>query len=451
MPAIQRSEFALALNQVANERGVDVDVVLDTVKNAILAAYRKDHTGVEIEEYSAELDPNSGEAHILHNGKDVTPPGFGRIAAQTAKQVILQKIREKEKEAILSDYKHKIGTVVNGMILRFAGPNVIVDIGKTESIMPPSEQIPQEKYRLNQRLSVYLVEIREGLRGEEIIVSRASNHLIEGLFKREVPEVSQGSVEIKEVVREPGNRSKVAVFSNQPGIDPVGSCVGQKGVRIQAIIQEFGGLEKIDIIQWTDDIKVYIANALSPAKDVTVDLNEEEKTAKVSVPQDQLSLTIGVGGQNVRLASKLTGYRIEVEGKGEPLQDKTEAVAEDVKVEETEEKVKVESGEEVVVDEVKDADESEQKETVLDTEVQAEAEDVVASEGEEAAASVSDTEAPEPKEESPEVKKEPEVEVVKKEVVAPKTAAQAKEDANAQWDLAKASQKKASKATQDKA
>ncbi|MDP3941655.1 MAG: transcription termination factor NusA [bacterium] len=316
MPAVQRSEFALALNQVATERGVDVSVVLDTVKNAILAAYRKDHPGIEVEEYEAELNPNSGEAKILHNKEDVTPPGFGRIAAQTAKQVILQKIREKEKEAILSDYKLRIGTVVNGMVLRFAGPNVIVDIGKTEAIMPPQEQIPNEKYRLNQRMAVHLLEIREGLRGEEVIVSRASNGLLEGLFKREVPEVSQGSVQIKAIVREPGNRSKVAVYSNQPGIDPVGSCVGQKGVRIQAVIQEFNGLEKIDIIQWIDDLQTYIANSLSPAKNVRAVLNEEEKIAHVFVPADQLSLTIGGGGQNVRLASKLTGYRIEVEGEG---------------------------------------------------------------------------------------------------------------------------------------
>lgn len=322
MPAVQRSEFALALNQVATERGVDIAVVLDTVKNAIVAAYRKDHPGVEVEEYTAELNPNTGEAHIMHNGKDVTPPGFGRIAAQTAKQVILQKIREKEKEAILGDYRLRIGTVVNGMVLRFIGPNVIVDIGKTEAVMPPQEQIGQEKYRLNQRLTVHLVEIREGLRGEEVIVSRANNGLLEGLFKREVPEVAQGSVVIKAIVREPGNRSKVAVASNQPGIDPVGSCVGQKGVRIQAIIQEFAGLEKIDIIQWVEDQSSYIANALSPAKNVRVVLNEADKVAQVFVPQDQLSLTIGGGGQNVRLASKLTGYRIEVEGEGgiEPVE-----------------------------------------------------------------------------------------------------------------------------------
>src|SRR3989344_8364122 len=155
MPAVQRSEFALALNQVASERGVDASVVLETVKNAILAAYRKDHPGVEVEEFIASLDPNSGEARIFHNGSDVTPPGFGRIAAQTAKQVILQKIREKEKEAILTDYKVRIGTIVNGMVLRFSGPNVVVDVGKTESFMPPTEQILNEKYHLNQRLAVY--------------------------------------------------------------------------------------------------------------------------------------------------------------------------------------------------------------------------------------------------------------------------------------------------------
>jgi N utilization substance protein A len=314
MPAIQRSEFALALNQVASERGVDVAVVLDTVRNAILAAYRKDHPGIEIEEFEATLNPNSGEAKILHKEKDVTPPGFGRIAAQTAKQVILQKIREKEKEAIFTDYKIKIGTLVNGMVLRFAGPNIIIDIGKAEAIMPVSEQISNEKYHLNQRLAFYLLDIRQGLKGEEIIVSRANIGFIEGLFKREVPEVAQGSVQIKEIVREPGNRSKVAVFSDQTGIDPVGSCVGQKGVRVQAIIQELGGIEKIDIIQWSADIKTYIAQALSPAKNVRVELDEAEKIAHVFVPKEELSLAIGKDGQNVRLAYKLTKYRIEIEG-----------------------------------------------------------------------------------------------------------------------------------------
>ncbi len=321
MPVVQRSEFVLALNQVASERGVDPNVVLDTVKNAILAAYRKDHPGIEVEEYRAELNPSTGEAKIFHNEEDVTPPGFGRIAAQTAKQVILQKIREKEKEAIFSDYRVKIGTVVNGMVLRFAGQNIIVDIGKTEAVMPVQEQISQEKYHLNQRFAVYLKEIREGLKGEEIVVSRAHSGLIEGLFRREVPEVAQGSVIIKGIAREAGNRTKVAVASNQQGIDPVGSCVGQKGVRVQAIIQEFGGIEKIDIIQWSEDPKVYITQSLSPAKNISVNLNEEEKVAVVSVPKEELSLAIGKDGQNVRIASKLTGYRIEIEGKEEEVKE----------------------------------------------------------------------------------------------------------------------------------
>mgnify|MGYP001572434104 CR=1 FL=1 len=333
MPAVQRSEFLLALNQVANERGVDVEVVLDTVKNAILAAYKKDHPDVELEEYSTTLDKNTGEATVLHKKKDVTPSGFGRIAAQTARQVILQKIREKEKEAIIADYKLRVGTIVNGMILRFAGPNIIVDIGKTEALMPIPEQIPNEKYHLNQRLTVYILEIRAGLKGDEIIVSRSNNGLLEGLFKREVPEVGKGSVVIKNIAREAGARSKVAVFSNQQGIDPVGSCVGQRGVRVQAIIAEFGGIEKIDIIQWYENAKDYVAQALSPAKNVRVELDKPssakastdakamadksegqgEKAAKVFVPAEELSLAIGRDGQNVRLASKLTDYRIEIE------------------------------------------------------------------------------------------------------------------------------------------
>lgn len=312
MPAVQRSEFYLALNQVATERGVSVEDILETVENAILAAYRKDHPEIEAEEYSVELNKNSGEAHILHNGKDVTPPGFGRIAAQTAKQVILQKVREKEKEAIISDYQGRIGSVLNGMVLRFAGPNVIVDVGKTETLMPPSEQIANEKYHVNQRLSVILLDIREGSRGQELIVSRAHPSLLEGLFKREVPELAQGNVVVKGIAREAGSRSKIAVSSTQSGIDPVGSLVGQKGVRVQAVIQEFAGMEKIDIVQWTEDAKQYIGNALSPAKDLTITVDESNRTAFVSAPADQLSIAIGKEGQNVRLASKLTGWRIEI-------------------------------------------------------------------------------------------------------------------------------------------
>lgn len=191
--------------------------------------------------------------------------------------------------------------------------------------MPKEEQIPSEKYHINQRLTFYLVEIREGLRGQELVVSRAHPGLLEGLFKREVPELAQGSVEVKAIAREAGSRTKIAVASTQSGIDPVGSLVGQKGVRVQAVIQEFGGMEKIDIIQWSEDIKQFIAQSLSPAKDVEIKLDEESKTAFVSVPQDQLSIAIGKEGQNARLASKLTGWRIEIKGKEEPMQEEEKA------------------------------------------------------------------------------------------------------------------------------
>jgi N utilization substance protein A len=315
MPAIVRSEFALALNQVASERGIDPNIVIETIKAAILAAYRKDYGMDETDILTVELNPDSGEAKIFRDGQDITPPGFGRIAAQTAKQVILQRIREAEKQAVLADFQTKVGVIVSGMILRFDGPNVIVDIGRAQAVMPPPEQSQGERYHLNQRLTFYIEGIRESVRGNEIIVSRAHKGLVEGLFKREVPEVSQGSVEIKVIAREAGGRTKAAVFSSQTGVDPVGSCVGQKGVRVQAVISELGGNEKVDIIQYHQEPRQFIMAALAPAKDIEVTLDEAKKTAAVLVPEDQLSLAIGRDGQNVRLAAKLTGWKIDIKGK----------------------------------------------------------------------------------------------------------------------------------------
>ena len=334
MPAIVRSEFALALNQVATERGIDPSVVLETIKAAIVAAYRKDYGGEEAEELTVELNPDNGETKIFKDKKDLTPPGFGRIAAQTAKQVILQRIREAEKAAILTDYSAKVGNIVSGMVLRFDGPNIIIDIGRAQAVMPPNEQIPIERYRLNQRFTFYIEGIRETYRGNEIIVSRAHKGLVSGLFKREVPEVNQGAVEIKDIAREPGSRSKVAVYSAQHGVDPVGSCVGQKGVRVQAVIGELGGEEKIDIIQWSDDPEQLIMAALAPAKDLSVSLNVDTHMAEVKVPNDQLSLAIGREGQNVRLAAKLTGWRIDLKGKTEVGTETKVAASEEAKVKE---------------------------------------------------------------------------------------------------------------------
>jgi len=311
--AIQaRTEFASALNQVCSERGLEPEVVIDSIKQAILAAYKKDYG--EPEEIIVNLDTNTGEVALVKDKKDVTPSGFGRIAAQTAKQVILQRIREAEKNAILDEYSSKIGTIVSGLVQRISGPLVTVNLGKAEAIMPPQEQAHNEHYYQNQRLKVFVVGIKEGMRGDEIIVSRSANGLLEGLFKQEVPEISSGAVEIRGIAREAGSRSKIAVFSSQPGVDPVGSCVGQRGVRVQAVINELGD-EKIDVIGYQEDIVEYIKSALAPAKDLSVKIDEDSKTAEVTAPDDQLSLAIGKDGQNVRLAAKLTGYRIDIRGK----------------------------------------------------------------------------------------------------------------------------------------
>ena len=325
--AIVRSEFALALNQVASERGIDPKVVLESIEQAILAAYHKDYgtdepdlkdgenaeNSKEFEEtIKIKLDPVTGGAKLVQDGKDITPAGFGRIAAQTAKQVILQRVREAEKSSIMTDYQDKVGTVINGMVLRIDGPNVLIDIGRAQGIMPPREQIPSEDYSKNRRIAVYVKEIREGRRGNEIIVSRGDKSLVEGLFRNEVPEVAQGAVQIKATAREAGSRTKIAVFSDQQGVDPVGSCVGQKGVRVQAVINELGGEEKIDVIAWSDNIEQFIRQSLAPADELTVKINEKEKRALVLAPEDQLSLAIGRNGQNVRLAAQLVGYKIDI-------------------------------------------------------------------------------------------------------------------------------------------
>lgn len=328
MAVLQRSEFALALNQIATERGVDPLIIIETIKGAILAAYRKDNPSEEEDDvFSVDLNENTGETRVLKEGKDITPPGFGRIAAQTAKQVLLQKIREREKDAIIEEYSKRVGTVVNAMILRFAGPNIIVDIGKAEAVLPASQKIQNESYFLNKKMPVYITEISEE-KGREILVSRTHTGLIEGLLKREVPEVASGAVVIDKIVREPGSRAKISVSSKQSGIDPVGSCVGQKGVRIQAVIDGLDGLEKIDVIQGSSDPAKFIENALSPAKNLTVEVNEKEKIAYVTAPKEELPLIIGRDGQNVRLASKLAEYNIEVKDAPEVAEAPVEEIAE---------------------------------------------------------------------------------------------------------------------------
>lgn len=239
---------------------------------------------------------------------------FGRIAAQTAKQVIIQKIREGEREVVFEEYKSKEGELVSGVIQRIEGRNVFIDIGRTIGVLPPEEQVPGERYKIGERLKTLIILVEKNPRGAGVFLSRSHPQLVKKLFELEVPEIASGAVEIKAIAREAGQRSKVAVTSHEEGVDPVGSLVGQKGIRVTTVINELGG-EKIDVIEWSDNPVKFIANALSPAKVLDVELNEDFRTAVVIVPNDQQSLAIGRGGQNVRLAAKLTGWKIDVRAK----------------------------------------------------------------------------------------------------------------------------------------
>lgn len=325
-----RTEFNQALKAIASERGLDASVILDAIKLAIIAAFRRDQkeAGIEYPEETvmdAQIDSLDGGAKILVDGNDVTPPGFGRIAAQTAKQVIHQKIREAERGVIMEEFTGKIGSLVSGIVLRFDGPNVRVDMGRTEGFMPAEERVPSERLALGQRLTFLLKDIRETIKGKEIILSRSDSQFVVKLFAREVPEIGANSVEIKLISREAGVRTKIAVYSIQSGIDPVGSCVGQKGVRVQAVTNELGG-ERVDVIPFNDDPAELIKLALAPAENLKVKVSKKTLEATVTAPNDQLSLTIGKDGQNVRLASKLTGYKIEILGAAvEVPEDTTQA------------------------------------------------------------------------------------------------------------------------------
>lgn len=323
---IIKSEFSLALNQVATERGISVDDVVSSIEQAIIAAYKKEYSKEE-EEIKVNVNKDTGEARIFKDNKDITPPGFGRIAAQTAKQVILQKIREAEKKTVASHYQSQVGTIVKGRIIRYDGYSASIDIGKAEAILPKEEQMNNYKYQVNDSLIVYLKEIsNDKFENPRIIVSHAHPKLIEELFKREVPEIANGTIEIKKIVREPGERAKIAVTSTQSGVDPVGACVGQKGVRVQTVIDELGGMEKIDIIQWNKDEKLFLIAALSPAKITSVEIDKTRKRAKVTVEEKEAPLAIGKGGINVNLASRLTEFEIDI------VQTKSEEPEKTVKV-----------------------------------------------------------------------------------------------------------------------
>lgn len=343
-----KSDFLLAFNQVCSDRGLSRDVVLDALQVALVSAYSRSIGEDVPTNVTAKIDLESGAAHIfiekqvvdevtdpaleISVGKarelrplvkvgdvvtiDDTPEDFGRIAAQNAKQIILQRIREAEREARYVHYAQQEGEIVHGTVQSIKPQAVTLHLEGTEAILPRSQQVPGERYSIHQRLRAYVLEVRKTGRGPQVVVSRSHKNMLRRLLELEVPEIFNGAVEIKAISREAGSRSKVAVAARQAGVDPVGACVGMRGVRIQSIVNELGG-EKIDVIEWSPDSSTFIAKALSPAKVLSVQLEEgpaEGKTASVTVPDDQLSLAIGRAGQNARLAAKLTGWRIDIQG-----------------------------------------------------------------------------------------------------------------------------------------
>lgn len=372
---MDQKQFLSAVAQIADEKGISQEQIIETLEMAIAAAYKKDYgkkgqnikvkfdsktgeiyvfqvflvvdksmlreevEGEEIEEIEDKPSSVSKEATedkkikfnpykymMLEDAKKIKKnikPGdevqtkleahtdYGRIAAQTAKQVIVQRLREAEREVIYNEYKNKEDEVVSAIVQRIEGRNIFLDIGKTTGILFPEEQIPGEKFFISQRLRVYILKVEKSAKGANIVLSRSYPKLVSRLFAIEVPEISTGAVQIKSIAREPGSRTKMAVYTEEEGVDPVGSCVGQKGSRVQTVINELGG-EKIDIIEWNEDMAKYIANSLSPAKTLDVEIDEKKRIALAVVPEDQLSLAIGQRGQNVRLAAKLTGWKIDV-------------------------------------------------------------------------------------------------------------------------------------------
>ena len=345
--AIDNKELILALEELEKEKGIKKDYLLESIETALVTAYKRNFDALE--NVRVEMDKQTGATHVysvkevmekandeateisikeaqkinpdLGEGDtvevEIVPRNFGRIAAQTAKQVIIQKLREAERDIIFNEFNERKGEIVSGLIQKADHNIVVMDLGKLEGVMPAKEQIPTEKYKVNEKIKGYVLDVERGAKGApQVIVSRSHPDFVRKLLEFEIPEIYEGVIEIKSVSRDPGYRSKVAVYSPDPNIDPVGSCVGQKGVRIQNVINELNG-EKIDVIEWNEDPSIYISSALLPAKILAVDIKEEEKFAQVIVPDDQLSLAIGKAGQNARLAAKLTGWKIDIKSESQ--------------------------------------------------------------------------------------------------------------------------------------
>ncbi len=302
-------ELLHMLSYIEKEKSIRKEVLLEALRSALLSACRKTFSNPET--VDVQINPRTCDIQLFENGKEVFNADFGRIAAQTAKQVIIQKIREAERESVYNEFTKKEGDIATGVVHWIDKKRIIVDFGKTEGILPAREQSPNDEYRQGDNIKVYVLEVKRTDRGPEVIVSRAHANFVKKLFELEVPEIHDNIVEIKSVAREVGSRTKIAVVSNDSKVDCVGSCVGMRGQRVKNIVREVGG-EKIDIVRWTEDPEVYIRSALSPAELAEIKLNRETKTAEIFVAEDQLSLAIGKKGQNVRLASKLIGWTLDI-------------------------------------------------------------------------------------------------------------------------------------------
>jgi N utilization substance protein A len=321
-------DFLEALQQIARDKGISTDTLLDALANALLVAYKRMPSAAE--EAVVTIDPDSGEIRVFgqelnDDGEvvrewDDTPENFGRIAAQTAKQVILQRIREAERDLKYEEYAGREGDIVTGIVQQTDNRYTLLDLGKVEALLPQSEQVPFERYEHGARLKAYIVEVRKTAKGPQIVVSRTHPGLIRRLFELEVPEISSGVVEIKAAAREPGHRTKLAVWSNDPNVDPVGACVGARGARVRMVTNELRG-EKVDIVPYSEDTVEFVQRALQPAKVREVRLDEESGTATVVVSDFQLSLAIGKEGQNARLAARLTGWRIDIKSESQMAQE----------------------------------------------------------------------------------------------------------------------------------
>lgn len=340
------SEFILAIDQIEKEKGISKEVLMQALTDALISAYRKNFGTAQ--NVKVDMNPETGDIHVyaqkdvveviedellhisIEDAKkknpiygigdvidvEVTPKDFGRIAAQTAKQVVVQKIREFEREMIYEEYSQKENDVITGIIQRVDKGNVIIDFGKVEGMLPAAETVKFEKYETHGRIKVYVVEVKKTSKGPQITLSRTHPGLVKRLFELEVPEIFDGSVEIMSVSREAGSRTKFAVRSTVENVDPIGACVGQRGDRVNSVVEELNG-EKIDIIKWSKEPKEYISSSLSPSKVTSIEVNENDKTAKVIVPDYQLSLAIGKEGQNARLAAKLTGWKIDIKSESQ--------------------------------------------------------------------------------------------------------------------------------------